>query len=135
MTGEKSLSLFRIDVSFPAFTSELKSALKKFRTFKADITRALEEIEANPRAGDQIPNTKSNLFKLRIGVKGQMGKSGGYRMIYHIDWDGMVITPIALYFKPDKPIMPDTEVARRFGDLLRHLALTAPPKPPSALPD
>ena len=91
MTGEKSLSLFRIDVSFPAFTSELKSAPKKFRTFKAASRGRWRRSEANPRAGDQIPNTKSNLFKLRIGVKGQMGKSGGYRMIYHIDWDGMVI--------------------------------------------
>jgi hypothetical protein len=69
MTGEKRLSLFRIDLSFPAFSSELKSALKKFRTFKADITRALEEIEANPNAGDQIPNTKANLFKFASGLR------------------------------------------------------------------
>jgi hypothetical protein len=96
------------------------------------MTRILEEIEANPRAGDQIPNTKANLFKVRIGIKGQMGKSGAYRMIYHVDQDRMVITPIALYFKPDRSKLPDTEVARRFDDLLQHLRCPVePPKPPT----
>jgi mRNA-degrading endonuclease RelE of RelBE toxin-antitoxin system len=101
------LNSFRIDVSFATFISEFKAATKKFKTFKADLIRAFEEIEKNPRAGDQIPRTGSDLFKIRLGVKGQIGKRGGYRLIYHVDWSRQVITPIALYFKPDVPNLPD----------------------------
>jgi mRNA-degrading endonuclease RelE of RelBE toxin-antitoxin system len=114
------LNSFRIDVSFATFISEFKAATKKFKTFKADLIRAFEEIEKNPRAGDQIPRTGSDLFKIRLGVKGQIGKRGGYRLIYHVDWSRQVITPIALYFKPDVPNLPDAEVTRRFGELIRQ---------------
>jgi hypothetical protein len=62
-TGESHLSSFRIDVSFPLFTSEFKKAKKKFPTFVNDVTLALATVQGNPRAGDQIPN-KINLFKI-----------------------------------------------------------------------
>jgi hypothetical protein len=58
----------------------------------------LATVQKSPRVGDQIPN-KINLFKLRLGV----------------------ITPIALYFKPDTPNLPDAEIARRFSELVKHL--------------
>lgn len=116
------MSSFRIDVDFPAFISEYKTARKKFASFKNDLKTALEELEANPKVGDQIPGCGDDLFKIRIGVKGQLGKRGGYRLIYHVDWDRAVITPVALYFKPDTPDLPDSKIKERFGRVVEYLA-------------
>jgi hypothetical protein len=66
-----------------------------------------------------MPRVGDNLYKTRIGVKGQFGKRGGYRMIYHVDMERKVITPIALYFKPDTPSMSDTEITERFDKVAK----------------
>ena len=119
------MNSFSIDVSFPPFLIELKEAKKKFPSFpKHDLPATFEILEKNPRAGDQIPRVGADVFKIRIGVKGQFGKSGGYRLIYHVDMERLVITPIALYFKPDTPNLSDSEVAERFIKLLDFILQT-----------
>ncbi len=71
------LSLYRIDIAFAPFVSEYKSALKKFRSFKNDLTEALTALEYDPKSGDQLRYTADNVFKVRISVKGQnIGKRG-----------------------------------------------------------
>jgi mRNA-degrading endonuclease RelE of RelBE toxin-antitoxin system len=116
------LSSFSIDISFPPFMSELKAAKKKFPTIKNDLAASFAEIEQNPKAGDHIPRCGEDLYKLRIGVKGQMGKRGGYRMIYHVSWTRKLITPIALYFKADTPNLSESEVTERFGKVIAIIA-------------
>jgi mRNA-degrading endonuclease RelE of RelBE toxin-antitoxin system len=120
------LSSFRIDLSFSSFVSEYKAAIKKFPAFKKDFTKALEELENTPQAGDQIPRVGGNVFKIRIGLKGQFGKSGGFRLIYHVDFPRQVITPIALYFKPQIANLPYHEVAERFARLINLLEAEPP---------
>jgi hypothetical protein len=50
-------------------------------------------------------------------------------MIYHVDWDRRVITPIALYFKRDIPDLPDAEIQQRFHAVVKAIEtkLLAPP--------
>lgn len=115
------MNSFRIDLGFVDFIAEYKAALKKHPTFKNDLKKTLETLEGSPYSGDLIPRTRPDVFKIRIGVKGQFGKSGGYRLIYHVDVPRKVITPIALYFKGDIPNMPDHEVAARFDTLVQAL--------------
>jgi mRNA-degrading endonuclease RelE of RelBE toxin-antitoxin system len=118
------LSLFRIDLSFPTFISEYKAALKKYPNLKTDIANTFNEIQGRPDAGDLIPRVSGdNLWKIRIGLKGQFGKRGGYRLIYHADEKRRVITPIALYFKRDTPNLPDTEISKRFMQLAKQMAI------------
>jgi hypothetical protein len=73
------LSLFQIDITLPVFVSDYKAALKKFPKLKVDLKMLLESIEENPTLGDRIPRQGMDLYKVRLGIKGQFGKSGGYR--------------------------------------------------------
>ena len=71
-------SSFRIDLSFRPFLAEYKAALKKFPTFKNDMKSCLSDLENDPKIGDRIPRCAPDLYKVRIGVKNQFGKRGGY---------------------------------------------------------
>jgi mRNA-degrading endonuclease RelE of RelBE toxin-antitoxin system len=126
------LSLYRIDVNFAPFASEYKAALKKFRSFKDDLTAAFASLETNPEvAGDQLRYTADNVFKIRIGIKGQnIGKRGGFRLIYHIDVARKVITPLALYFKHEAPSMSDAEIADRLGKFVEYAKQPSASTPP-----
>jgi mRNA-degrading endonuclease RelE of RelBE toxin-antitoxin system len=116
------LSLYRIDIAFAPFVAEYKDALKKFRSFKHDLTIALAALESSPKSGDQLRYTADNVFKVRIGIKGQnIGKRGGFRLIYHVDSDRKVITLLALYFKPDTPSMSNAEIAVRLGKFAKYV--------------
>jgi len=128
------LSLYRIDIAFAPLVSEYKSALKKFASFKNDLTAALAVLERDPKSGDQLRYTADNVFKVRIGVKGQnIGKRGGFRLIYHVDPERKVVTLLALYFKPDTPSMSDAEIAARLGKFAEYVkqdpTLLRPPHP------
>jgi mRNA-degrading endonuclease RelE of RelBE toxin-antitoxin system len=84
------LSLFAIDLTFPVFVSEYKTALRQFPNLKTNAVEAFTILEENPRFGDAIPGFDQALWKTRLGVKGRFGKRGGYRMIYHVDWQRRV---------------------------------------------
>ena len=114
----------------PPFRSELKHALRTFPEFKEDIKCAFERIEATPRAGDAVPRVGADIFKIRLGVKGRFGKSGGYRLIYHVDWSRRVITPLSVYFKRCTPNLADPEIIERVGQMIEYAA----ENPPGSLP-
>jgi hypothetical protein len=68
------------------------------------------------------------VFKIRIGVKKQgIGKRGGYRLLYHIDHKRHVITPLALYFKPDALALSHAEIAHRLNKLSEIVNHARPP--------
>ncbi|HUA22195.1 MAG TPA: hypothetical protein VMB25_25800 [Bryobacteraceae bacterium] len=119
------MNSYRIDLGFPSFIAEYRAALKKFPNFKNDLKQILEQLEKDPRLGDQMQRVGENAFKVRIGLKGQFGKSGGFRLIYHVDDSRSVITPVALYFKPETPNLPDHEVATRFDKLMKIILQSA----------
>ena len=109
------------------FVSEYRIANKKFPTFRKDLTSTLETLEDHPETGDQIPRVAgAPIFKIRIGVKGQIGKSGGYRLVYHVDCARNVITPVALYFKPDRAKLSDAEMADRLGKFAEYIKKDQP---------
>jgi mRNA-degrading endonuclease RelE of RelBE toxin-antitoxin system len=119
MTGEKPSNLYRIDAGFGPFLSEYKSALKKFPTFKSDIYKKFEELESAPTSGDRMKYTNTFVYKIRIGVKKQgIGKSGGFRLIYHVDDKRRVITPLAVYYKPDKTDIEADDLQARLKKLI-----------------
>lgn len=124
------MSSFRIDVTFPVFSSELKAALKKHRNLKSDLIECFTRMEADPKAGDRMPRVGSNVFKIRVGMKGQFGRRGGYRLIYHVDFDRCVITALALYFKPDTAKLPDSEVQARIVRVRKPVSAREPKADP-----
>ncbi len=131
------MSLYRIDVLFPPFKSEYKAALKKFRTFRDDLTSTFQVLEKAPEAGDRMKYADSYVFKIRIGVRGSgIGKSGGYRLIYHVDQARLVITPLTLYFKRDRESLTVSELGSRLDKLVKYIedspTLIAAASPPES---
>jgi mRNA-degrading endonuclease RelE of RelBE toxin-antitoxin system len=125
-------SSFKIDLHFSIFESELKLALKAHPTLKQDLKTVFDRLENEPRAGDAIPRVGAagSVFKIRLGVKGLFGKRGGYRLLYHVDFDRKVITPVALYFKKDTPNLPDHVVVQRFVAVTKYIS-ESPEAPPN----
>lgn len=125
---------FIIDLTNPSFVGEYKSALQQFPELKSNVIAELEVLEKDPRSGrDAIPGFAQALWKTRLGVKGRFGKRGGYRMIYHVDWERRVVTPVALYFKKDIPDLPVAEIQQRFEAITKVLQ-TAPDAQPESTP-
>jgi mRNA-degrading endonuclease RelE of RelBE toxin-antitoxin system len=138
MTGEKPSNLYRIDAGFGPFLSEYKSALKKFPAFKSDVFKTFEQLETAPNSGDRMKHTNTFVYKIRIGVKKQgIGKSGGYRLIYHVDDERRVITPLAIYYKPDKADIEADDLRSRLKKLIefarQNEALATSEQPPQNL--
>jgi mRNA-degrading endonuclease RelE of RelBE toxin-antitoxin system len=124
------LNSFTIDLGFPDFVHEYKLALKNYPTVKANIRETLAILEQDPTAGgDSIPGYSRALWKIRLGVRGKFGKRGGYRLIYHVDWERKVLTPVALYFKRDTPDLPVAEVTRRSKEVAAAIETKALPTP------
>jgi mRNA-degrading endonuclease RelE of RelBE toxin-antitoxin system len=129
------LSLYTIDLSFADFVEEYKQALKSFSAIKENLSEALSAMELNPGAGDAIPGYSRTVWKIRIGVRGRFGKRGGYRMIYHVNWEKRVITPIALYFKGDVPDLPIAELRKRLIEVGKVIGNTETSPPPPEQPN
>jgi mRNA-degrading endonuclease RelE of RelBE toxin-antitoxin system len=104
--------------------------LKKFPKVKVDLKALLESIEEDPTAGDRIPRHGLDLYKVRLGIKGQFGKSGGYRLIYQVDQNRKVVTLLALYFKPERPNLTDAEMKDRIDKIAVHIASITHVEPP-----
>jgi mRNA-degrading endonuclease RelE of RelBE toxin-antitoxin system len=124
------LNSFQIDITLPIFVSDYKAALKKFPKLKTDLKVLLETIETDPTVGDRIPRQGADLYKVRLGLKGQFGKSGGYRLIYQVDQQRKVVTLVALYFKPERPKLTDAEMKDRLDKVAVHIAAIARIEPP-----
>ena len=118
----------KIDLSTPTFERDLKEALKRHPSVRKDLQDALELLENSPELGNWIPGIGAEVRKIRIGVKkDRIGKSKGYRLIYKVDRENSVITPLFFHFKPDLAMVPSKDIT----EVLKNLdAKPASPPPP-----
>lgn len=89
---------FRIKVT-RNFEKEAKSLIKKYSSFKNDITKLIGDLELNPELGVALGH---NLYKIRIaiGSKGR-GKSGGIRIITYVIHKNEIVHLISIYDKAE----------------------------------
>jgi len=71
-----------------------------------------------------------DIYKVRLGLKGQFGKSGGFRVIYQVDQNRKVVTLMALYFKPERAKLTDAEMKDRMDKVAVHIAAVTHIEPP-----
>ena len=88
------------------YTAELKRNLrhlaKRYRRIRRDIDPVLVELQAGRIVGVQIPGIGETLFKARVrNSDAQRGKSGGYRLIYHLVRRNRIIL-VTIYSKSDQ---------------------------------
>jgi mRNA-degrading endonuclease RelE of RelBE toxin-antitoxin system len=89
---------FRIKIT-SNFDKEAKPLLKKYRSFKSDIAKLIDELESNPKLGTPLGH---HLYKVRIAIssKGQ-GKSGGARIITYVILENETVHLISIYDKAE----------------------------------
>ncbi len=127
------MSPYRIDASFRPFRQDFKAAAKKFRSIKRDVSKVFTTLESNPQAGKPIPSFSREVWKIRVGVEGHTGKSSGYRLIYHVDWERRVITPLTFYFKGEIERIPDQEIEKLFKLVAKEPAAQENPPGPTTV--
>lgn len=106
------MSLYRIDLANHRFVRDLKAAKKKYRTINNDLSAIFVQLEQDPTVGNAIPRFHRQVWKIRVGIKGHTGKSGGYRLIYHVGWESKVVTPLLFHSKPEIEKIPDSMIQK-----------------------
>lgn len=104
----------------PEFERRAKALAKKYRSFAADYTKFLDELERDPMGG--IP-LGSGIYKYRmvIASKGR-GKSGGARVItYNVrrEGDEVCITLMSIYDKSEIENVSDAYLRQLIQQLRR----------------
>ncbi len=82
--------------------------LKKFPSFKQDLSNLINSLESNPMQGTPIGN---DCYKIRLAIKSKgKGKSGGARVITHVYVSKTTVYLLIIYDKSDQKNISDNEL-------------------------
>ena len=96
----------------PEFKRNLRQLSKKYRHIREDLQPLLDELVAGSTPGDQIRGVQDVVFKARVSNSdARKGKSGGYRVIYHVKQDEAVVL-ITIYSKAEQSDVAAVEIRR-----------------------
>ncbi len=116
------MSQFKVNAECPTFLRDLKQAKKKHPQIVKELIAVIEKLRDDPESqGYPIPNYARSLWGKRIGVPGQTGKSGGYRLLYFVDFEKRIIVPVSLYFKGDQDMLSAEQMEHIMKQLAKHL--------------
>lgn len=95
-------------VTIPPFDRQLKRLTKKFPSLKVEYSNLIDELENNPIQGNALAN---NCYKIRVAIasKGK-GKSGGARIITHVQVVDRNVYLLAIYDKSEQEDITDKEI-------------------------
>ncbi|MHB8259843.1 MAG: type II toxin-antitoxin system RelE/ParE family toxin [Bacteroidia bacterium] len=98
---------YKIEVT-SYFKKQAKHLLKKYPSLKNELAELINRLEVNPEQGIAIG---SNCYKIRIAIasKGK-GKSGGARVITHVQVIKQHIFLLSIYDKAEQPNIVDKEL-------------------------
>ena len=99
----------------PAFERELKQLAKKYSSLKKDLSELAAQLVENPQMGTPLGH---DCFKIRLSItsKGK-GKSGGARIITHIQVIDQNIFLLAIYDKSQAESISDKDLITRLKNL------------------
>ena len=94
----------------PPFKRQAKKLKKKFPSLKTELTVLYNSLEENPKQGKPIGK---NCYKIRLAIKSKgKGKSGGTRVITHLQVIDENVYMVAIYDKSDKESLTDKELTQ-----------------------
>ncbi len=100
-----------------SFKRSLKRLTKKYPHAKDDLKEALRTLMEIPALGVLIPGG-SGTRKLRVrSTDLQRGKSGGFRLIYALDYETVQIYPLLVYAKTEQSDVTLRELEQLLADL------------------
>ena len=90
------------------FTKQLKRLAKKFPSLKSEFSDLILSLKANPEQGAPLGN---QCFKIRLSIasKGK-GKSGGARIITHVQVTETKIYLLSIYDKSEQSDIDDKDL-------------------------
>jgi mRNA-degrading endonuclease RelE of RelBE toxin-antitoxin system len=102
------------------FKRRLKGLAKRYRHIQTDIQPELEQISLGHFIGDQIAGTGYTVYKVRAkNSDAQVGKSGGYRLIYQVESPTCVILHL-IYAKSDQATVNADEIQGMVEEFYRE---------------
>ncbi|MFH2141324.1 MAG: type II toxin-antitoxin system RelE/ParE family toxin [Bacteroidota bacterium] len=94
--------------TIPPFDRQLKRLVKKFPSLKTEFANLIENLESDPLQGKAMSN---GCYKIRVAIKSKgKGKSGGARVITHIQVVESNVFLIAIYDKSEQEDISDKEI-------------------------
>ncbi|MDO8951392.1 MAG: type II toxin-antitoxin system RelE/ParE family toxin [Draconibacterium sp.] len=95
-------------VAIPPFDRQLKRLVKKYPSLKTEFGSLIESLESEPLLGTAMAN---NCYKIRLAIKSKgKGKSGGARVITHVQVIGKNVFLLAIYDKSEQDDITDKEI-------------------------
>jgi mRNA-degrading endonuclease RelE of RelBE toxin-antitoxin system len=95
-------------VTIPPFERQLKRLAKKFPSLKMEYANLIESLEENPVQGVAMANS---CYKIRVAIKSKgKGKSGGARVITHVQVVENNVFLLAIYDKSEQEDISDKEI-------------------------
>lgn len=92
----------------PTFRRQVKRLLKKFPSLKQELLNLNNSLTENPQQGTSFG---SNCFKIRLAIRSKgKGKSGGSRVITHLQVEGEVVYLLSIYDKSEKSTLDENEL-------------------------
>lgn len=100
-------------ITIPPFDRQLKRLAKKFPSLKSEFAHLIESLENEPNQGTLLMNS---CYKIRLAIKSKgKGKSGGARIITHVQIVGNNVYLLAIYNKSDQENITDKEIEYLFS--------------------
>ncbi len=95
-------------LTIPPFDRQLKRLARKYPSLKAEFTELIDRLEISPNQGIALAN---NCYKIRLAIasKGK-GKSGGTRIITHVQVVDNNVFLLAIYDKSEQEGVSDKEI-------------------------
>ena len=110
----------------PEFKRNLRQLAKKYRRIKLDLQPILDQLASGSKPGDQVPQVRYEVFKVRAkNSDASKGKSGGYRLIYHVKSESEVVL-VTVYSKTEQADISPADIRQIILDS------EAPPAPEEA---
>jgi mRNA-degrading endonuclease RelE of RelBE toxin-antitoxin system len=94
--------------TIPPFDKQLKRLVRKYPSLKNEYAKLIEKIEVGPVPGVTLSNS---CFKIRVAIKSKgKGKSGGTRIIAHVNIRDNDVFLLAIYDKSEQEDITDSEI-------------------------
>lgn len=97
------------------FGKQLKRLVKKFPSLKIEFAKLIDSLKENPEQGIKLSN---NCYKIRLAIASkQKGKSGGARVITHVQVIDNKIYLLSIYDKSEQTDFNDKELDSWLKDI------------------
>lgn len=101
-------------ISTPDFRRALKQIAKKHKEVLKDVTKLIDQLEANPMMGTDLGQ---NVYKIRLAISGtNKGKSGGARVITYAYLTEDVVYLSYIYLKSETDTVDPNVIIERLKD-------------------